>query len=90
MKEEFKEIKREEHALHAELAEQRSAELTDAQKKEIAVEKKHAEAGEEELIDRWMMSPTYAPVMSLQDLQRQQKGTRESIVVPILKMPWRG
>ena len=66
IKAELNDIKHEEKVIKDE----RSPKLTAQQRSSFSAEQKVAREGESELLNRWMTSPTYAPVASLSDMKK--------------------
>jgi len=73
IKAEKKEIRAELKDLNHEetvLKKESSPNLSESQRGEFAAEQKVARVGESELLNRWMNTPTYAPVASLSDMKK--------------------
>lgn len=77
VKEEMKIIKQEEKNLKIQKQmneKNKNEDLSDKQLADIALEQLHARAGEEELLDRWMQAPSYAPVLSITQMEENTIG----------------
>ena len=90
----MKEIKQEEKDLQAEKASAVDPHLTEEQLREIGLERIHARAGEEELIDRWMQvsltttPQSFAPQTILTRIEPKSNSSNPSVCRPLRMLLW--